>query len=269
MKSSLPVVATLAAALASTPPLLAQTPERLTDKDVKALIEAADQSRDRFEDRLDDKVKDAVVRGPSGEVNVSRFLDDFQENFSRLKERFKPDYAASAEAAAVLRQASSVHAFMKQQPPTLRGSSEWDQLAGNLGRLAGVYSTKFPLEGDMPVRRVSDGEAAGAAEEIEKQADQLKDAFNREPSLAPPVKTALKSAADVLKNSAKTLKSRLKDGKPATAEARGLFDALRKMEDSSKGLGLSPQTLTLTGALRAPVTTLRQAFGLPSVSTED
>jgi hypothetical protein len=265
MKPLLSAIATLTVAVVATPLLLAQTPERLTDKDVKALIEAADQSRDRFEDRLDDKVKDAVVRGAAGEVNVSTFLDDFQENFNRLKERFKPDYAASAEAAAVLRQAASIHTFMKQQPPTLRGASEWDQLAGNLGRLATAYGAKFPLEGDMPVRRVSDGEAAGAAEEIEKQAEQLKNAFNREPSLAAPAKNALKNAADLVKNNAKTLKSRLKDGKPATAEARGLFDALGRMEESSKGLGLSPQTLTLTGALRAPLTTLRQAFGMPTV----
>ena len=68
--------------------------ERLPDKDVKALIEAVDSGRDRFEDKLDGKLKDSILRGPNGEVNVSRFLDDLQENSHHLKERFTTDYAA-------------------------------------------------------------------------------------------------------------------------------------------------------------------------------
>jgi hypothetical protein len=42
-------------------------------------------------------------------------------------------------------------------------------------------------------------------------------------------KDALKAAADVLKESAKTLRSRLNDSKPSTAEARQVFDAIRRL----------------------------------------
>jgi hypothetical protein len=242
-------------------PVVAQGPDRLTDKDVKALIDTVYEARDRFEDQLDGKVKDAVLRGPSGEVNVSRFLDDFQENVDRLKNRFKPDYAASAEAAAVLRQGSAISAFMKTQPPSLKGTSEWDRLAGSLTRLAGVYNASFPLTNES-VRRVSDGEAAAAAEEVEKQVDQFKNAVNRERTLAGPAKDALKDAADVLKDSAKALRSRLNDSKPSTAEARQLFDALRRLEESSKSQKLPSSSLTSLGAMKAPLTTLRNAFGM-------
>ena len=244
----------------------AQSPQRLPDKDVKALIDVVDNARDRFEDQLDGKVKNTVVRGTSGEVNVSNFLDDFQENVDRLKERFKPDYAASAEAAAILRQATAVHHFMKQQPSDLKGSSEWDTLASNLGRLASAYGTTFPLEADAKVRRVSDGEAVAAAGEIEDQAGELKDAVNRYSTLAAPTKNALKNSADLVRNRAKTLASRLKDGKPATAEARQLFEAVQKLDESSKGSGLPPSSLSLMGAMRAPLTTLRQAFGLQAMA---
>ena len=40
---------------------LAQAPERLTDKEVKALIETVDQARDRFEDQLDGRVKHSIA----------------------------------------------------------------------------------------------------------------------------------------------------------------------------------------------------------------
>ena len=256
----------LAAVLLGGPSAFAQPAQRLTDKDVKALIDVVDSARDRFEDQLEGKVKNTVLRGPNGEVNVSRFLDDFQENIDRLKDRFKPDYAASAEAAAVLRQASAIHNFMKQQPSDLKGSSEWDTLAGSLGRLAGAYGTRFPLEGDAAVRRVSDGEAATAAEAIEEQAGELKNTVNRNSSLAPPTKNALKTGADTIRNRAKTLASRLKDGKPATAEARLLFEAIQKLDEASKGSGVAASSLSAMGAMRAPLTTLRQAFGVGSVS---
>jgi hypothetical protein len=256
----------LAVALLLGSSAFAQSPQRLTDKDVKTLIDAVDHARDRFEDQLDGKVKNTVVRGTTGEVNVSNFLDDFQENVDRLKDRFKPDYAASAEAAAVLRQGTAIHHFMKQQPSDFKGSSEWDTLASGLGRLAGAYSTKFPIEGDAAVRRVSDGEAVTAAEEIEDQAGELKDTVNRYSTLPQPTKNALKTGADLVRNRAKTLASRLKGGKPATAQARQLFEAVQKLDESSKGSGLPPSSLSLMGAMRAPLTTLRQAFGLPAMA---
>ena len=237
----------------------AQTADRLTDKDVKSLLESVDSARDRFEDQLDGKLKSQVLRGPNGEVDVARFLDDLQENTGRLKERFTPEYAASAEVAAVLRQGTAIAAFMKQHPG-IKGASEWDRMAADLGRLAGVYGTKFPIEADTPVRRVNDREAAGAATAIAEQADKFKNAVNREEALAKPAKDALKGQADRVKNAATALKSRLKDSKPSTSEARQLFEAVRAMRESAKGL--SPASLTLLGEMQSPLTTLSQAFGI-------
>src|SRR3982751_1692459 len=81
--------------------------DRLTDRDVKGLVERIDDGRDKFEGALDDKLKNSVFRGPSGEADIKRFLDDFQENLKRLNERMKPTYAASAEVATILRQGSA------------------------------------------------------------------------------------------------------------------------------------------------------------------
>jgi hypothetical protein len=250
------------AALLCAPSGLAQAPERLTDRDVKELIEAVDHARDRFEDQLDGKVKNTVVRGATTEVNVSRFLDDLQENVGRLKDRFKPDYAASAEVAAVLRQGTSIGQFMKQQPSDLKGASEWDRLASNLGRLAAAYGATFPLDADASVRRVSDGEAAALAKQIQEQAEGLKDAVNRAAGMQGPAKTALKGAADAIKNRAKALESRLKDSKPATAEARQLFEAVQKFDEAVKGSPAAAPAMSVMGSMRAPLSTLRQAFGM-------
>ena len=241
----------------------AQAAQRLTDKDVKALLEAVDQARDRFEDQLDGKLKNQIVRGATGEVDVARFLDDLQENTGRLKERFTPEYAASSEVAAVLRQGGVIAAFMKQHPG-IKGSSEWDRMASELGRLAGVYGTTFPIAGDGPVRRVNDREAANAAATLAEQADTFKNAVNREQTLAKPAKDALKGQVDGVKNAANALKSRIKDSKPSTSEARQLFEAIRSMREAAKNL--SPASLTILGQMQAPLSTLSQAFGISTTS---
>lgn len=115
---------------------IAQEAPRLTDSDLKGLIESVDDARDRFEDALDGGSKHSVVRGPRGEVQVNQYLDDLQENVKHLRERYTSQYSASAEALTVVRQGTDIHGYMKAQPDTMKGASEWDRLAGSLGRLA-------------------------------------------------------------------------------------------------------------------------------------
>ena len=162
----------VAAILATMPVLLA---DRLTDRDVKALLERIDEERDRFEDQLDGKLKSSVLRGPSGEVNVARFLDDLQENIDKMKERFKPEYAASAEVTTVLRQASDIQRFMSKQPANFDGASEWNRLNGSLSELAAAYQATLPLPEGQSARRITDREVKLAAEELEKTADSFQE----------------------------------------------------------------------------------------------
>ncbi len=253
-------LAVLAAAIALSPS--AAQADRLTDKEVKALLETVDKSRDRFEDQLDGKLKDSIVRGPQGEVKVNRYLDDLQENVKDLRERYTGGYAASAEVATLLKQGSSIHRFMKSQGPGLKGASEWDHLAGDLTKLAEAYGTTFPMEGDAPVRRVSDQEAASAAENIAKQSDALKKAFNSDKTLAKPDKDKIKGALDLFKKQAGTLKSRLSEGKPATAEMSQLNSSSAAIVEFASSRQLPAAASAPWSAIQGGMVTLRQAFGV-------
>ena len=95
MKHRLVVAAWL---VVSAVPLVA---DRLTDRDVKELIARIEAGRDRFDNALDDKFKNSILRDGSGEVNVKRFLNTFQESIDRVEESLKPDYAASTEAGPI------------------------------------------------------------------------------------------------------------------------------------------------------------------------
>jgi hypothetical protein len=236
--------------------------ERLPDRDVKQIIEAVNQTRDRFEDQLDGKLKSSTIRGPRGETNVGAYLDDLQENVGRMKDRFKSDYSASKEVETVLRQGTDIHTYIKAQPGELKGGSEWDRMAAELGKLAAVYGTTFPVPANAAVRRINDGEAAATAEEVARAADRFKKEIDRDASLQKTTRDAVKQEVDVLIQQAKTVKSRTSDARPATAEMRDLMIGVGKVGKFVQETPLAAPAKTAWAALQAPVDKLQAAFGL-------
>ena len=258
--------AVMVAALIAMPAVSA---ERLLDKDVKALLERIDQERDRFEDQLEGKIKDGIIRGADGEVHVGRFLHDLQENMSRLEERFKSDYAGSAEVTTVLRQGTDIQRFMSKQPPNIDGASEWNRLASSLGTLAKVYGTTFPLPEGQQARRFNDDEVEKVASELAKSADQFKKeleaAFKTNTTIDQAAKDAAVRAADGLKQDADKLASTIDNGKPASGEARAVLERAAKIRGAaaSSGRSLSPAAQTAWSAIDAGLEKVGQAFDLP------
>ena len=245
--------------MAATPALAA---DRLTDRDVKSLVASIEEGRDRFDDALDDRLKRSIVRGPGGEVNVRQFLDDFQETIDRLEERLKPEYAASAEAAALLRQASGIDRFFRDQPAGTKGESEWNRLATDLKALAAAYGADFPLTEGATVRRIGDRELAAIADDIARSAGELKRSLNddlkKDTTVEKSDRDAIVHEADLLSKDAKTLRSRVKDGKPSSAEAdrvlqratklRAFIDNHQVPASSKAWTDIAPRLQTLAGA---------------------
>jgi len=261
-KTGVVLALAVAAGLAAPLTVRAQTAERLSDKDVKALIETVDNGRDRFEDALDGGFKNSILRGPRGEVNVKRYLDDFQNDVKQLKERFKPEYSGSTEVRTVLGRAAEIDGFVKNQPTPFKGASEWDRLVVDLRRLASVYGTSFPLPQDAAVRRINDKETAATADQLAAQADLFKKAIGNDKALTSAERNSMKAEADQLAKSAKAVKSRASSGKPATGEARQVIDQVSRMEGSPTFKKLSPATLSSWGAMQSGLVKLEQAFNL-------
>jgi len=243
----------------------AQTGERLSDKDVKAIISEVDTGRDKFEGNLDGGFKGSTLRGPNGETKVSGALQDYQDSTQKLQQRFTSDYSASAEAGIVLRQSTHIDAFMKSPSSPAKGRNEWDRQTAILKRLAAAYNTTFPLPDANTVRRLNDKEAAEAAGAVAGQAEQVKRAADADKTLAKPDKQALKTEVEAVIKHAKSLQSRLQDGKPSTADWRTLKQMTAAL--TAEGRQLPPAVLTAIGGLRAPLMKLDQAFGAAPATT--
>jgi hypothetical protein len=247
--------------LGAMPGLLA---DRLSDRDVKALLERIDDERDRFEDQLDGRLKRSIIRAPGREVNVERYLDDLQDNVDRLKERFSPAYAASAEATTVLRQGSDIQHFMASQPPNFDGASEWNRLAASLAELAAAYGTSMPLGDGQQARRLNDAEVRQAADGLAKSADRFKKdldaALKNDKTVDKATREAAVREAEVLKDGAKELASAIGDGRPASGEAKALLDQAARIRAASASRPLSPAAGAAWGTIEGGLDKVAQGF---------
>jgi hypothetical protein len=239
--------------------------DRPTDREIKQLIDRLYEERDRFEGNLDGALKRTTFKGPQGEVNVERVLDDLQENVGTFRDRFKPDYSASTEAGAVMRQATGIHRYLSSQPPTLKGQSEWNRVVTTLGEIAAAYGTTFPLPDGAAPRRYNDPEVKKAAELVGAGADRLKSvldtALKADKTIDKPTREAALKDVESLKNAAKTLASRIGDSQPASADAKALLDRMAAAQTAA-ARSSAPAVQTAVGGMRASATTIAQAFGI-------
>jgi len=255
----------LAAALALyvTPAIAQAPPERLSDKDVKALIEQVDQERDKFESNLDGKLKDSLLRSETTDIKVSAVLQDYQDNIKKLKDRFTAEYSASTEVEVVLKQAEKIDNYVKTSGFVTKGRSEWDREAASLSHLAMAYGATFPLRPGAAVRRMNDKEAADSAGAIAQAADRCKDEFDKMSDSALPKadKETVKKGLETLSKQADVVKSRLNDGKPATAEVQQLMTqvgVVQRFIDAHPVLS----TKASWDQLHAALSKVQQAFSL-------
>lgn len=235
---------------------------RPSDKAVSSSIESVQKSVKAFEKSLDSKLKNGTIRGATTEVNVKNYLDDFNTDLERLRQRFKPKYSASAELQGVLRKANGIDRFVKSQPASMKGRSEWDVTSAELNKLAGAYDATFPLPDDAAVRRINDAEIVEATDAVTKGASSyrsaLKGAFTKEESAA--LTTAQKSV-DALTTAAKNLKSRINSGKPASGEAVVLSEKLAAAQATVAGRTLPEPATAAWKGIAAAVDKVNQAFG--------
>jgi hypothetical protein len=243
--------------------LFAVPADRLTDRDVKSLVERIDDERGKFQDALDDNFKHSVIRDATGEVDVKRVLEDFEKSIDTLKDRLKPDYAASTETGAVLRQASRMDPRLRAQPG-LKGLSEWDHLCTDLKALAGAYGADFPLAESATVRRIGDQELAQSVDQLAKAGEQVHKSLDsdlkKDKTVDPQTRKTLLDQADQWTKDAKTLHDRVKDGQPSSTEAERVLQGADSLKSAIDSHHAAASETAWAGTAKA-LQTLKQAYG--------
>jgi hypothetical protein len=237
---------------------------RPSDKDVQKLVKDIEQHQKKFERALDSKFKRSVLRGPAGEIDVDIYLDDLSVAMERLRKRFTGSYSASTEAQEVLSRADFMNAYMRDNP-SLKGANEWDVMASSLQQLAFAYGTTFPLPEAPEIRRIGDGELTDAATAIAKFSRDFDKVLSKSTRGMDELKEPVKGGRAELKtmsDAAKTLSSRIRSGKPASAEARQLMDSAQAVQALVDMEGMPVEVATAWEAGALPIRKISQAYGL-------
>jgi hypothetical protein len=256
-------LATLAVALVL--PIGAAGAERMTDEQVKKLIEDIDAGYRTWRQDLEkDNLDDAVITSAERTIKVKDFLKDFDQAIDVLKGRFKPDYAASLEVMALLRRGSDVELRNRRQSQTR--SSAWPALGAKLEALAHAYGLAWPVE-SMTVQavRLNDSELAGKVEQMEKAAKQLQSeteqAVKANKSIDKTTRGSLKTSIQQLEQTAKEVRSRIKDDRPASVEVGQLLSQTTGLKETLAKLSL--RTAGAWQGIESGNEALARAFDLP------
>ena len=243
-------------------PGFAQAPERLSDKDVKTLIDQVDEGRDKFEGNLDGQFKGSTLRGPAGETKVAAALQDYQDNTKKLQEPlqlrlFRQRRGGHRPQAVHVDRHLHARLAERHEGPQRVGPPGHEPQASGGGVWHHVSSTRWSH--GPPDERQGDGGRGRSQSPPRRNTSKTtstKPARSRSPTARPPRRTSR-----LLVKQANAVKSRTNDGKPATAELRQLVDQAAKLQTFVDAHPVPPAA-TNWQAVQASLGKLQQAFGL-------
>ena len=259
------ILATLAVALVL--PIGAAGAERMTDEQVKKLIEDIDAGYRTWKQDLEKgNLDDAVITSAERTVKIKDLLKDFGKEIDVLKGRFKPDHAASLEVMALLRRGSDVELHNRRQGRAR--SSAWTPLASKLEALAHAYELAWPVESmNVQAVRLNDGELAGKVKQMEDAAKQLQGetekAAKSNKSIDKATRGSLKSSIQQVEQMAKEVRSRIEDDRPAAVEVGQLLPQTNKVKEALTKLSLPSAGGPAWRVIESGTEALALAFDLP------
>jgi len=257
---------TIALALALALPVGAAGAERLTDEQVKKLIEDIDEGYKTWKRDLEKQNLDAaVITSAERTVKVKDFLKDFDKAIETFEGRFKSEYAASPEALTLLRRGSDV--ALRNQRQNLTPSSAWSALAAKLDALAHAYGIGFPVESmNVLAARLNDGELAAKVERMEAAAKQLQrdtdKAAKANKAIDKATRESLKGAIQQVQVKSKEVRARLKEDRPAAVEVGQLFSETAKVKEMIAKLSLTGAAAPAWSGIESGSEALARAFEL-------
>lgn len=157
----------------------AQRPYRLSEDQMKELLERIEKGADSFRDSLKDALSKSRFDDTRAEDDINRFVKDFESATDQLESRYDDNRSASTSVLEVLRRAASIENFMLRHPLSQRAQSDWSFLRRNLDELAAAYNVAWNWTGvsNRPYR-INEVQVKNLLERIEKGADNFRSSLD-------------------------------------------------------------------------------------------
>ena len=121
----------------------AQVPYRLTDKEVKRLMEQLKKDTGKFRKSVDSSLDRSRLNGTNREDDVNAFMKNYEKATERLYDHFKDHKSVSADVEAVLDGAAEIDEFMTRRAASGRAERDWAAVRQDLRQLADAYNVTW------------------------------------------------------------------------------------------------------------------------------
>jgi hypothetical protein len=257
----------------------AQRPYRLSEGDMRGLIDRLARDSDQFRKSIDSSLDRSRLDGSRAEDRINDFVKAFDESTDRLKDRFDDDRSASATVQEVLDRASRIDRFISNHRVTGRAYDDWMRVRADLDELASTYSvawnwsgvdvtvaTETPVVVDRHARRINDNDVKAIISRIDAQAEHfrhsLRDALNHSRFNHTGAEDDINAFVKNFENATDRLKDRFGKHNAATDDAEEVMRRAARIDVFMRAHELSSRAQEDWQALRRNLDELAAAYNV-------
>lgn len=253
----------LLAFLLAAPPAMA---ERLSDKDLKALLQDVKRDVNALHKAIEPQFRSAIIRNERGEFKVSEVLDGLEKSAADVASSVGGRNDANAEVKGFLTQAHAVQRRAEEGRWMLGAEEEWASLQPRLAGLAKAYGGDFGSDpSSWKLARLTDQQvgdlAAALAGEVKKLRGPLGKTVKKDKTISSQDRDSVLDNCDELADAATALSQKVRNGLDAGAELERLARHAAAIDGFLSQHGGSTAALaTPWSAIERSIDTIRGAF---------
>jgi hypothetical protein len=118
-------------------------PYRISDKEVKKIMQQLKKDTGKFRKSLDSSLDKSRLNGTNREDDINAFLKNYEDATERLYSRFKDNKSVGADVEAVLDGAAEIDRFMTRRLAREKAERDWQAVRQDLRRLAEAYNVSW------------------------------------------------------------------------------------------------------------------------------
>jgi hypothetical protein len=156
-----------------------QRPFRVSDQQLKDLVNRIDTHRDAFHAAFERAIDRSPIKGSAAEEQIDRSVKDFEQATNLLRDRVNDRQSEPADAENVLRRASFIDNLMMRNRLDTPAQSAWQALRLDMNDLARAYGITWSWSAASQPYRIDDKQVEQLLKQIGQKADRFDKSLDR------------------------------------------------------------------------------------------
>lgn len=207
---------------------------RMTDKQVKKLMEMIEKDVEHFTKSMDSQYRKATLKSPNGEVAIADYLKNLKDLAKKMKSRFDSKNPAKEDVLAFLRYAQPIQTRHNRGDSLFGAEKEWPRLSTDIAQLSAEYGIRWKLDPSYwNASRLNDKQLGQVLESFRKSIGDFKKDLDKAAKKADVAKAERKNVIDTVKRMEEVAKD-IKKAVDKATDASGALALLKSSVEETK-----------------------------------